>query len=217
MAAPASQNEHWRRAANLALALAILTIVYNLIEGVIAVYFGASDEALTLFGFGVDSFIEVLSGIAIIQLILRLKAGGTEDTDRFEAAALRITGTAFFILVAGLGIMAVHNIITAHRPTPSIVGVIIAAISIATMGGLMRAKQHAGRRMGSAAVLADANCTKTCLIMSVILLVAAGAYTYLRLPYVDAVGALGLAFYSFREGRECFEKAREPEKHCGQC
>ena len=56
-----------------ALYLGLFTVFYNLLEGVVSIYFGVSDETITLFGFGVDSFIEVLSGIGIVAMVLRIR------------------------------------------------------------------------------------------------------------------------------------------------
>ena len=88
------------------------TISYNLIEGLVSIWFGVQDEALTLFGFGVDSFIEVLSGIGILVMILRIRRNPDEPRTRFEQAALRVTGAAFYLLAAGLAGTAVLNLIT---------------------------------------------------------------------------------------------------------
>ena len=79
--------------------LALFTVFYNIIEGLVSVYFGVKDETLTLFGFGIDSFVEVISGIGIWHMLFRIKANG-EERDEFEKRALKITGTAFYILVA---------------------------------------------------------------------------------------------------------------------
>ncbi|MCB1305944.1 MAG: hypothetical protein KDK37_16765, partial [Leptospiraceae bacterium] len=73
------------RGITLALFLAVITIVYNLAEGIISIGFGSSDETITLFGFGLDSLIEVISGIGIVHLVLRIRAGKNEDRDRFES------------------------------------------------------------------------------------------------------------------------------------
>jgi len=82
--------------------LALITIFYNLVEGVVSVGFGISDETFVLFGFGLDSFVEVISGIGIWHMVRRLKRSDAETSDSFEQTALRITGTAFFLLAAGL-------------------------------------------------------------------------------------------------------------------
>ena len=54
--------------------LSLFTIFYNLIEGVVSMLLGYEDETLTLFGFGVDSFIEVMSGIGIAMMIRRIES-----------------------------------------------------------------------------------------------------------------------------------------------
>lgn len=96
--------------------LSIITIVYNLLEGGIATYFGSHDETLALFGFGVDSFVEVLSGIGILHMITRQRKVEVSLRDKFEITALRITGTAFYILVAGLTLGSILSIV--HQSTP---------------------------------------------------------------------------------------------------
>src|SRR5512144_1727112 len=101
-------NKYW----NYALWLALFTIFYNLAEGLVSIFFGVSDEALTLFGFGVDSFIEVMSGIGILAMVLRIRQHPETPRSQFEKAALRITGMSFYLLVVGLALTAIYNIIT---------------------------------------------------------------------------------------------------------
>lgn len=188
--------------------LALFTISYNIIEGLVSVFFGVDDESMTLMGFGIDSFIEVISGIGIAHMVLRIRRNPEGSRDGFEQTALRITGISFYILTAGLVLTAGYDIITAHRPETTIWGIIISLLSIGVMLLLVYGKLRVGRKLNSAAIIADAMCTKTCIYMSVVLLVASLAYELFRVPYIDSAGTLGLAFYSFREGRECFEKIR---------
>lgn len=190
-----------------ALLLAYFTIFYNLVEGVVATWFGLEDETLTLFGFGVDSFIEMLSGIGIMHMVFRIRHSPAIHPDNFERTALRITGTAFYLLVVGLIAGAIMVVITDQRPTSTLWGVIISTASIIVMVLLMRAKRKVGRALKSEAILADANCTQVCVYMSVVLLAASALYELTHLPYLDAAGSLGLAWFSFKEGKECFEKA----------
>lgn len=198
---------------NLALALAFFTIIYNLAEGIISTYLGYEDESLALFGFGTDSFIEVLSGIGIAHMILRIKRNPDSNRDSFERTALRITGTAFYILVAGLVTTGIYNIITGHNPVTTFWGIVISIISILVMWLLVAGKRKVGNSLNSAPILADANCTLVCIYMSVILLVSSGLYETAGIPYIDSIGALGLSYFAFNEGRECFEKARS-NNHC---
>jgi divalent metal cation (Fe/Co/Zn/Cd) transporter len=194
----------------IAFALAIFTISYNFIEGLISIYFGYEDESLTLFGFGVDSFIEVISGLGIATMILRIQAN-VDKTSDFERTALRVTGFAFYFLVAGLILTSAYNVSTGHRPATTFWGVVISLVSIAIMWALIYGKVKVGRQLNSQAILADAECTKVCIYMSVILLISSAVYHLTEFLYIDVVGSLGLAYFSFREGKECFEKARGKE------
>lgn len=196
-----------------AFGLAVFTIVYNIVEGLIAVYFGYEDESLTLFGFGIDSFIEFISGLGIAHMILRIRANPNTHRDNFERTALRVTGYAFYILVAGLVVSSVLSIIAGKNPETTFWGVVISLISILVMIVLLTAKVRIGKALSSEAILADASCTRVCIYMSVILLASSAIYEFLKIPYVDAIGSLGLAYFSFREGRECFQKAKS-DKYC---
>lgn len=191
-----------------ALYLAVFTIAYNLAEGFISVYFGMQDETLSLFGFGTDSFIEVISGIGIASMITRIRNNSDEKRNGFENTALKITGTGFYVLTAGLAVSAVLIIITGHKPETTFWGVVISLVSIAVMYWLYRAKLSTGKKLDSLPIISDANCTKVCIYMSVALLAASGLYELTGIGYVDALGSLALAWFSYSEGKECFEKIR---------
>lgn len=190
-----------------AVILAFITVFYNLAEGLISVYFGLQDETLSLFGFGIDSFVEVISGIGIWHMLIRIKNKG-EERDEFENTALRITGTAFYILAAGLTATAIFNIYINHKPETTFWGIVISLISIITMSVLIFFKMKVGRALNSKALIADANCTKTCLYLSIILLAASVGYELTGLGGIDSAGAFFIAYFSYKEGKEAFEKAR---------
>ena len=188
--------------------LAQITIFYNLIEGMVSVFFGVSDETLSLFGFGIDSFVEVLSGIGIWNMVRRMRHNPEADRGPFEKRALRITGTAFYILAAGLVITAGINLYEGHRPETTFWGIVIASISIFTMWALIYFKVKVGRQLNSDAILEDANCTKACLYLSFTLLLASVGFELTGIGGIDSIGAILIAIFSFREGRESFEKSR---------
>jgi divalent metal cation (Fe/Co/Zn/Cd) transporter len=203
------------RAFQIAILLGFFTVFYNLLEGLVSVYFGAADETIALFGFGVDSFIEVTSGIGIVAMILRIRQNPETPRSQFEKTALRITGTSFYTLAAGLALTAIVNLVTGHKPETTIPGAIIALISIAVMWALVAAKRKVGRELNSAPILADANCTMTCIYMSVVLLVASLIYQLTGFGFIDSLGAIGLIYFSYNEGKEAFEKAAGMECECG--
>ena len=188
-----------------ALWLSLITIGYNVIEGVVATWFGAHDETLALFGFGVDSFVEVISGLGIAHMILRMRKNEYSGVDAFEVTALRITGTAFYLLVAGLVTGSGIAIYTGAEPRTTMVGIII---SILSMYALYHYKMKVGKALDSAPIISDAKCTKTCFYLSFILLGSSLLYEIFTIPYVDAIGSLGIAYYAFKEGREAFVSAR---------
>ncbi|MDZ7832524.1 MAG: cation transporter [Desulfobacterales bacterium] len=190
-----------------AILLAQITVFYNLVEGVVSVMLGLGGETLSLFGFGLDSFVEVISGIGIWHMVKRMQRHPDENPDRFEQLALRITGSAFFILAAGLVVTAGFNLYTGHQPETTVWGIVISLISILTMWALIYFKVRVGRQLGSDAILTDAECTKTCLYLSFILLLASAGYELTGIGGIDAIGAIALAVFSYREGREAFEKA----------
>lgn len=211
---PADRDRLLRRARSLAL----VTIFYNLFEGLVSVGFGLEDETIALFGFGVDSFVEVISGVGIWHMLRRLRArAGGEAPDRFERDALRITGSAFFLLAAGLAATAVVSLARGGAPESTFWGTVVALVSIVTMWLLIRAKAAVGRALGSAAILADAACTRACLQLSFVLLGASLGYRLTGIGGLDAAGALAIAALAVREGREAFGKARGERCSCAAC
>jgi len=197
-----------------ALFLAIVTVLYNVIEGFVSVIFGAEDETLALFGFGVDSFVEVISGVGILHFIFRMNYKEISLRENFEKTALRITGTAFYILSVGLIIGSVLIIVNDVKPDTTLPGIIISLISIVAMYYLMNAKLKVGKELKSDALIADANCTKTCFYLSFVLLASSGLYEIFELGFIDALGSLGIAYFAFKEGREAFEKVRTGNLAC---
>lgn len=203
----AGVNRYW----TYTLWLALFTIFYNLVEGLVSIFFGVSDETLTLFGFGVDSFIEVLSGIGILAMVLRIRHHPDTPRSQFEKTALRMTGMAFYLLVLGLAITAVYNVITGHKPATTLPGLVISIVSIAIMWILVLGKRKVGRALNSQPILSDANCTMVCIYMSIVLLISSLVYEFTGFGFVDSIGALGLIWFSYSEGKEAFEKASSLE------
>jgi divalent metal cation (Fe/Co/Zn/Cd) transporter len=205
---------HQNRWYRLAFWLAVLTVVYNLFEWLVAVWFGITGESLALFGFGQVSFIEMISGLGILAMVLRIWRHPGAPKGRFEKTALQITGTGFYGLMVILVGMAVHNLATGHKPETTLAGVIIALVSISFMWTLIHYKTRTGRALGSEAILADARCARVCLYMSGVLLASSLIYAVSGIWFVDSLGALGLAYLSFSEGREAFAKANGATCDC---
>ena len=199
---------------NWVLFLAIFTIVYNFAEGLISTFLGYEDESLTLFGFGADSFIEVISGIGILQMVIRIKNNPTSSKNKSEITALRITGFGFYILGIGLIVSSILNIYQGHKPVTTFWGVIISLISITVMFWLYKSKIHIGKKLNSEPIIADAKCTLVCIYMSIVLLLSRLIYQLKGLGWLYTLGAVGLAWFSYTEGKEAFSIAKGKKCNC---
>jgi divalent metal cation (Fe/Co/Zn/Cd) transporter len=207
-------NNNTSKLLKWALLLSIFTIIYNFAEGIVSVFFGAKDETLALLGFGIDSFVEVVSGIGILHMVLRMKYSKVVTQDKFEKTALRITGYSFYLLTIGLIAASAINLINGAKPHTTFAGIIISLISILTMYWLMKFKLSIGKQLKSDAIIADANCTKTCFYLSFILLTASLLYELFGIGFIDILGSLGIAYYAFKEGKESIEKAKTGSLVC---
>lgn len=199
-----------------AYALAVATIIYNVIEGLLSVGLGMEDGTYALMGFGLDSFVEVVSGIGIWHMVRRMRAAAVDETpDRFERTALRVTGLSFYALAVGLSLSGLYGLWKGHAPETTLWGVVIALLSIAVMWVMLNMKLDVGRELNSAAVVADAHCTRACMYFSVALLVSSAGYELTGIGGLDALGALAIAALSFKEGREAMGKSRGESCGCG--
>ncbi len=202
---PNKDRTHFYRWAS---ALALITICYNMIEGCVSVFFGLQDETIALFGFGLDSFVEVVSGIGIWHMVRRMKQSDPVAHDSFEKRALQITGGAFYVLTVGLVATSALNIYRGSKPGTTFWGIVVSIISILSMWLLIHYKMKIGKQYNSQALIADANCSKACMYLSIILLVSSVGYEVTGIGAIDSIGAIGIAFFSYREGREAFEKSK---------
>jgi divalent metal cation (Fe/Co/Zn/Cd) transporter len=201
----------------IGILLSILTIIFNLLEGLVSVYFGYRDETLTLFGFGVDSFIEMISAAGIFIMVKRIMNNPESHRNKFETTSLQITGVSFYLLSSGLLISVFVNIFNGYKPRTTIDDAIIALISIAVMLILVYGKQYVGKKLNSAPIIADANCTRVCIYMSIVLLISSLIYEVTGLGFMDIIGTVGIIYFSVKEGREAFEKTKGIDKcNCEQ-
>jgi divalent metal cation (Fe/Co/Zn/Cd) transporter len=203
----------------LAFYLSLVTFIYNLAEGIFSIHFGIGDDTLALMGFGADSFVEVISGIGILHMIIRMNHSDVKEHDRFERQALRITGTSFYLLTIGLLAGVAFNLVRNSQPDTTLAGIIISVLSIFSMYFLYHYKMKAGKNLHSEAIISDANCTKTCLYLSLVLFASSTLFEFTGISYIDLAGSMGIAWFAFSEGREAFEKVRENKIACsfGDC
>jgi divalent metal cation (Fe/Co/Zn/Cd) transporter len=178
--------------------LEYFTIAWNSLEGIVAIAAGFIAGSISLVGFGVDSFIEVTSGAA---LLWRMSADADEDQrERMEETTLRIVGACFLALAAYVGYEAVRNLMERKAPEHSLPGIILACVSLIVMPLLSRAKRRVAADLKSAAMSADAKQTEFCTYLSAILLVGLLLNAISDLWWADPVAALIMVPIIAKEG-----------------
>jgi len=179
--------------------LEYFTIAWNGTEGLIAVVAGVLSGSVALIGFGVDSFIEVISGSA---LLWRMSAEAGENKDRIERAALRIVGACFLALAAYLLYDGGDHLWNHKPPEHNLPGIIVAIISLIVMPLLSRAKRRVGEELGSAAMKADAKQTLFCVYLSGLLLAGLMLNAFFGLWWADACAGFVMVPLIAQEGIE---------------
>lgn len=175
------------------------TITYNVIEAVIAISAGTVASSSALIGFGLDSIVEVLSAAAVAWQF----AG--RDPEAREKTALRLIAFSFFGLAAFVTFDAVRTLLGASEPQHSLVGIILAAVSLAVMPFLSWAQRRAGRELGSRSAVADSKQTLLCTYLSGVLLVGLLLNSTLGWSWADPIAALVIAAVALKEGREAWK------------
>lgn len=183
-----------------ALVLEWVLIVYNVAEAVLSIVFGFIAGSIALVGFGFDSVIEVAAaGILIWRLSHH---GSQEDEERKERFALKFVGITFFLLAGYVIYESTGKLIRHERPEESIIGIVIAALSLLIMPTLGILKRNLARRMGSKALEADAKETLICAYLSFSLLLGLGLNAMLGWWWADPLAALLMVFLIIKEGWE---------------
>ena len=180
--------------------LEYFTIIYNSLEGLIAVGAGLLAGSIALVGFGFDSLIEVTSGAL---LLWRLHADVDEvKRERVEAISLRLVGICFIVLALFVTQDSVWSLLKHKAPDESVVGIVLAVVSLVVMPLLVRAKRNVARSIKSGALMADSKQTELCTYLSAILLVGLLLNALLGWWWADSVAALIMVPIIAKEGIE---------------
>ena len=180
--------------------LEYFTIGWNTLEGIVAVAAGTIAGSISLKGFGIDSFIEVVSGVA---LLWRMSVDAdVHRREKNEKLALRIVGSCFTALAVYIGYESIIDIIHRNAPESSLTGIILAAAALIVMPLLSRAKRRVGKELGSAAMNADAKQAEFCTYLSAILLVGLLLNTAFGIWWADPAAALIMVPIIANEGYE---------------
>jgi divalent metal cation (Fe/Co/Zn/Cd) transporter len=191
---PARRRQLGRRAQLLAAA----SVGYNLIEAVIAITAGLVAGSIALVGFGLDSVVEVSSGLIILWQFRH------PFPEARERRALRLMALSFFALAAYVTVESVRALVGGREPDASPVGIGLAAASLVIMPFLSLAQRRTGKSLGSNAVVADSTQTLLCTYLSAVLLAGLVLNATLGWSWADPIAALAIAAVAVREGLEAW-------------
>jgi len=178
--------------------LEYFTIAWNSLEGIVAIAAGLIAGSISLVGFGVDSFIEVTSGAA---LLWRMSVDAEEcKRERAEQMTLRIVGACFLALAVYVGYEALRNLLEKRIPEHSLPGIMLACVSLIVMPLLSRAKRRVAANLDSPAMVADAKQTEFCAYLSAILLGGLLLNAISNVWWADPVAALIMVPIIAKEG-----------------
>ena len=194
--------------------LEVFTVAWNAVEGVVAIGAGIATGSVSLIGFGADSFIEVISAVA---LLWRLRKAGpnasAEERGEAERRALYMVAATFFFLAAYIAYEAVGALLSGEGPEDSTVGLVLSVVSLLVMPALAYGKQRTGREMGSEALKAEAVETWVCSYLSLALLAGVGLNAAFGWWSADPVGAVAMLPVILWQGLETLGEAREEEEN----
>lgn len=192
------------RPARIAIALLWVTIVYNVVEAVVAVSAGIVAGSVSLTGFGFDSAIEVASATIVLhRLRAEIRHGDVDEVK--ERRALKAVAVTFFALALYLVVEGIRDLVTGAEPETSVVGIVLTALSVLIMPTLARYKRVNGERLGNSLVIADAAETKLCSWLSVSTLTSLVLFAIVGWTWLDPVAGFVIAYFAIREGREAWE------------
>jgi divalent metal cation (Fe/Co/Zn/Cd) transporter len=194
------------------LRLEYVTVGWNVVEGVVAVAAGAAAGSIALLAFGIDSFVEMASGLILIWRVrAERRAPDPEPVERAERRARKGVAVSLFLLAVYVTWDSLWTLWRREVPDASPVGIVLLVISLWLMRWLARQKRRAAAVMGSRALAADSMQTTACWWLSLIALGGIGLNAAFGWWWADPVAALGMTVFLIREGREAWEG----EDSCG--
>ena len=178
--------------------LEYFTIIWNSLEGLVALIAGGLAGSISLVGFGIDSFIEVTSGTVLLWRMCVDR--DVQSRERNEQLSLRIVGVCFMALAVYILYQSFSDLLGRRPPEHSMPGIVLACVSLVVMPLLARAKRKIGRELGSAAMQADARQTDFCVYLSAILLIGLLLNAGLGWWWADPIAALVMVPIIAKEG-----------------
>ena len=193
-----------------ALVLVVAGLLWNLLEGGVALWAAAESASVALLAYGLDSIVEILAGGV---LVWRLRSGlEASESEAAETRARRLLALSFFLLAAYIAIHSLANLLGFFpEPEPSLVGIVLVIASAVVMSALYVGKMRIATRMQSWSLRAEALESLFCDLQDVTILIGLALNSLLAWWWADPVVALLLVPIFIKEGRENFSG----HDHCG--
>ena len=191
-----------------ALLLSYFTVGYNILEGIASIFAGVLAGSIALIGFGLDSFVESLSGSVMIWRFSKYGQMSQEEEERAEAKALKLIAYTFFILGAYVLYESIKKLYFQEMPEPSLLGIIIAIASLIVMPVLFSMKYQTGKTINSRSLVADSKQTLACMFLSFALLIGLGLNYLYGFWQADPIVGLVTVIFLLREGYHTLKQER---------
>lgn len=191
-----------------ALSLSYFTVGYNILEGIVSIFAGLLAGSIALVGFGLDSFVESLSGGVMIWRFKKHGKMSEEEEEKVEKKAARFVAYTFFILGAYVLYESIKKLILHETPERSLFGIIIALVSMIAMPILYYMKFKTGKSIGSRSLVADSKQTLACMFLSVALLIGLGLNYLYGLWQADPIVGLVIVIFLIKEGYETLKEEK---------
>ena len=189
------------------LRLEYFTVGYNILEAIASIIFGSIAGSIALIGFGLDSIVELLSGLVLIWRLRQHGKISEAAEERIEKRATRFVALTFLILGFYVLFESVKKLVVAEIPEPSLPGIVIAILAIIVMPILTWQKYKTGKQINSQALVADSKETLACFFLSMALLLGLGANYLFGFWQADPIVGLIIVLFLFREGWQGFKES----------
>ncbi|MCW4033380.1 MAG: cation transporter [Candidatus Bathyarchaeota archaeon] len=189
-----------------ALWLSYFTLGYNIVEGIISIFAGALAGSIALVGFGLDSFVESISGGVMIWRFHKPENLSEDELERIEKKAAKFVAYSFFILGIYVLYESIKKLYFKEIPNPSLIGIVIAIISIIAMPILYYMKYRTGKSLNSKSLIADSKETLACAFLSVALLIGLGLNYLYGFWQADPIVGLVIVLFLIIEGYETLKE-----------
>lgn len=210
-----SSNER-KRISYAGVRIEVISNGWMVVEAIVAIGAGLIAHSVLLTAFGLDSVLELVTGMALLwRLLIEARHGALEQVERAENRAAWITGVGLALLCVYIVVLGIGELLIRGHAESSPVGIGVALVALVLMPWLAWRKRNIAAQLGSAALRGDAACSITCAYMAAALFVGLGLNALLGWWWADALTALALLIWLIPEAREALEGARAGRSGCG--